>query len=157
MYVRNELNPVHKTEITEINFPESTWGSINWNDASTLIGMCYRAPDSLEINDRAMYSLLEIVGNQRVVVLGDFNNPEISSNQHKTLDAAHPFIECIGNNFLFQLVDEPNRGKNFWDLVLSSDDSIVQSLQVGEPFWIKWSSSNKIRNSLWAKSTWKEH
>ena len=134
LYVRNELHPIHKTDLTELNFPESIWCSINCNGENTLIGVCYRAPDSSEINDIALYSLLNRVKNQRVVVLGDFNYPEINWNQDDTLDAAHPFIECLGNNFLFQLVEEPTRGKKFLDLVLSSDDSIVQKLQVGEPF-----------------------
>ena len=31
-------------------------------------------------------------------------------------------------------MEEPTRGNNILDLVLSSDDSIVQKLQVGEPF-----------------------
>src|SRR6267154_3383936 len=110
------------------------WCSINCNSENTLIGVCYRAPDSSEINDKALYSLLNRVKNQRGVVLGDFNYPEINWSQYDSLDAAHPFIECIGNNFLSQLVEEPTRGKNFLDLVLSSDDSIVQNLQVGEPF-----------------------
>jgi hypothetical protein len=96
--------------------------------------VCYRAPDSLDINDEALYSLLNRVKNQRVIILGDFNFAEINWSQEDTIDAAHPFIECLGNNFLLQLVEEPTRGKNFLDLVLSSDDSIVQKLQVGEPF-----------------------
>ena len=132
--MRNDLHPIHKTELTESNFPESLWCSINCNGENTLIGVCYRAPDSAEINDKALYSLLNRVKNQRVVVLGDFNYPEINWSQGDTLDAAHPFIECIANNFLFQLVEEPTRGKNFLDLVLSSDDSMVQKLQIGEPF-----------------------
>ena len=134
LYVRNELNPFCKTDLKELNFPESIWCSINCNGECTLIGVCYRAPDSAEINDKAMYALLDRVRNERVVILGDFNYPEIHWGEHDSLDAAHPFIECIGNNFLFQLVEEPTRGKKFLDLVLSSDDSIVQSLEVGEPF-----------------------
>src|SRR3989441_2022907 len=134
LYVRNELHPVHKSDLTELNFPESIWCSINCSGENTLIGVCYRAPDSSEIQDKALYSLLNRVRDERVVILGDFNYPEINWNQYETLDAAHPFVECMGNNFLFQLVEEPTRGKNFLDLVLSSDDSIVQKLQVGEPF-----------------------
>jgi len=134
IYIRNELNPIHRPDLTETNFPESIWCSITCNSEVTLIGVCYLAPDSLEINDRALYSLLSRVKNQRVVILGDFNYPEINWSESDTLDAAHPFIESIGNNFLFQLVQEPTRGQNFLDLVLSSDDSIVQTLQVGEPF-----------------------
>ena len=49
----------------------------------------------------ALYSVLNQIKNLRVVILGGFNYPEINWSQYDTLDAAHPFIECIENNFLF--------------------------------------------------------
>jgi len=134
IYVRNELHPVYNSDLDESDFSESIWCSIKCNSEITVIGVCYRAPDSTETNDTALFSILSSFKNQRVVVLGDFNYPDIDWSQAESLDASHPFIECIGNNFLFQLVEEPTRGNNFLDLVLTSDDSIVQSLQVGEPF-----------------------
>ena len=39
LYVRIELNPVCKTDLKELNFPESIWCSINCNGESTLKGM----------------------------------------------------------------------------------------------------------------------
>jgi len=134
LFIRNELQPIHKSELDEQNFPESIWCIINCNGENTLIGVCYRAPNSAIINDEALYLLLSKVGNQRVVILGDFNFPALKWGANDTLDASHPFIENIGNNFLFQLVDEPTRDQNFLDLILSSDDSLVQKLEVGEPF-----------------------
>ena len=58
LFVRNDLHPIQNTELTELHFPESIWCSLNCNGESTLVGVCYRAPDSSEINDKALYSLL---------------------------------------------------------------------------------------------------
>lgn len=134
LYIRNELQPVHRSELYEQNFPESIWCTISCSGENTLIGVCYRAGDNKEINDEALFSLLGKVGNQRVVILGDFNFPELRWGPTDTLDASHPFIESINNNFLFQLVDEPTRDKNYLDLVLTSEDNLIQELEVGERF-----------------------
>jgi len=48
--------------------------------------------------------------------------------------AEHPFIKCINNNFLCQLVEEPTRGENILDLVLATDETLVEQLRVEEPF-----------------------
>src|SRR5687768_5301432 len=78
------------------------------------------------------FSLIGKVDNQRVVILGDFNFPVLRWGPTDTLDASHPFIESINNNFLFQLVDEPTRDKNYLVLVLTSEDNLIQELEVGE-------------------------
>ena len=81
-----------------------------------------------------MYSLLNRVSNDRVVVMGDFNFPELDWGNIENIDMLHPFVDCINNNFLFQLVDKPTRGKNCLDLILCSEENMVQNLLVEEPF-----------------------
>ena len=70
------MQPVHKSDLTEVNFPESIWCSINCKGEKTLIGVCYGLPDSSEITDKALHSFLNRVKNQRLVVFGDFNYPD---------------------------------------------------------------------------------
>ena len=77
IYVKNELNPLHKPEINAEVFAESLWCSISCGNESTLLGVCYRAPDSSDVNDANMYNLLNGVGNDRVIVMGDFNFAEL--------------------------------------------------------------------------------
>src|ERR1051325_2450909 len=66
--------------------------------------------------------------------MGDFNFPELDWGRPESIDDSHPFIECMSNNFLTQLVEEPTIAKNFLDLVLCSDPSLVKNISVGEPF-----------------------
>ena len=134
VYVHNDLSCVHREEIFEQNFPETIWCNINCNGRNTLIGVCYRAPDSVQINDEALYSLIDRVSKENVVIMGDFNFPELDWSRPESIGDSHPFIECLSNNFLIQLVDEPTRETNYLDLVLCSDPSLVENLVVDEPF-----------------------
>jgi len=100
----------------------------------TLLGICYRAPDSLKLRDEALFSLLNRVSKEKVIIMGDFNYPELRWGENDTVTDSHPFVECLNNNFFTQLVDEPSRCNNYLDLVLCSDENMVQPLTVGEPF-----------------------
>ena len=134
-YIRNELSGFCREELFEIDFPETIWCTISCNGESTLVGVCYRPPDSTQINDKALYSLINKVGQeQNVVIMGDFNFSELDWGKMESIDYSHPFLECIGDNFMSQLVDEPTRGSNYLDLVLTSDEDLVQEVTVGEHF-----------------------
>ena len=66
--------------------------------------------------------------------MGDFNFPELDRGRPESIGDSHPFIECMSNNFLTQTVDEPTREKNYLDLVLCSDPSLIDNVSVEEPF-----------------------
>src|SRR3989454_12329644 len=66
--------------------------------------------------------------------MGDFNFPELDWGRPESIEDSHPFIECMSNNFLTQLVDEPTRLKNYLDLILCSDPSLIDNVSVDEPF-----------------------
>jgi hypothetical protein len=134
MYIQNELNPVYNCELSEDSFSESLWCNIICENENTLLGVCYRAPDSSELNDEKLYGLINSISKYRVVVMGDFNLPELDWGNLDNLDLHDPFVDCLLNNFLLQLVDEPTRGNNYLDLVLSSEENMVQNLSVGEQF-----------------------
>src|SRR3989442_9919139 len=134
LYVHNDLNCVHRDDLYEQNFPETVWCNISCNGENTLVGVCYRAPNSKQINDEALYSLISRVSKEVVVIMGDFNFPELDWGRPESIKDSHPFIECISNNFLTQAVDEPTRLKNYLDLVLCSDPSLIYNVCVEEPF-----------------------
>ena len=134
MYIRNELNPTYKSDLNECAFSESLWCNIKCGMETTLLGVCYRAPDSLDSNDEKLFSLLNEVSRNRVVVMGDFNFAELNWNRLENLDSSHPFVDCLNNNFLYQVIDEPTRGKNYLDLILSSEENMAQNVIIGEPF-----------------------
>ena len=134
LYIKDEINFSERDDLTEQLFPETLWCELNFKGEKTLLGVIYRAPDSLIANNEAMYSLINKAGNENVVIMGDFNFPELKWTNQSNISHEHPFITCINDNFLEQLVDKPTRGENILDLVLCSDTSFVQNLTVGEPF-----------------------
>ena len=119
---------------TDDNFPETMWCQITCSGESTVVGVCYRPPDSLKENDEAFYDLLNKVCDkeQNIVVIGDFNFQNLNWRNVETLDESHRVIKCIGNNFLTQVVKHPTRGENYLNLILCSDTSIVENRYVGE-------------------------
>ena len=134
LYIRNDISFICCEDLFEVDFPETLLCSITCGKEKTLIGVCYRPPSSLVGNDKALYSLLGRVSKDRVIIMGDFNFPELDWCKIETLSDTHPFIKCINNNFLDQLVDKPTRGDNILDLIMTTDVSIINNLVVGEPF-----------------------
>jgi hypothetical protein len=78
--------------------------------------------------------LVRRASKENVVIMGDFNFPELKWNNISNLPDEHPFMTCLHDNFLEQLVSEPTRGSNFLDLILCSDLNFVKNVRVGEPF-----------------------
>ena len=58
MYIKNELSPTFNSDLENDNFLESIWCSIGFGSDTTILGVCYRAPDSIESNDEKLYNLL---------------------------------------------------------------------------------------------------
>ena len=124
-YVKDDINVLERDDIKEKHFPETLWCEIEVKSEKTVLGVLYRAPDCLTINNEAMYSLINKVGKENVVIMGDFNFPELKWSARSNTLHEHPFITCINDNFLEQMVDKPTRGENVLDLILCSDTSFV--------------------------------
>ena len=67
-----------------------------------------------------------------LVLVGDFNFTDICWN-YNTADREHSrrFLECVGDNFLTQLVREPTRGSNILDLLFVNREGLVGDVKVG--------------------------
>jgi len=138
LYIRQDLNPVCRAEFIVDDTIETLVCSIECDslDKSIIVGICYRPPDCEVVNDNVLY---ERVGelcerNKQIVLMGDFNFPELDWSCSETVDHSHPFVECLDNNFLSQIVDKPSRGTNYLDLAICSDVNLIDELTVGEPF-----------------------
>lgn len=81
-----------------------------------------------------MYELITRASGEQVLIMGDFNFPELDWAKTETLDDSHPFIECVNDNFLFQGVTESTRSNNILDLILTSEENMIDNVTVGEPF-----------------------
>lgn len=131
--IKDELNPVILLDYKNEQFKECAWCKICCNGQDTVIGVCYRAPDSSKQNDEWLFKMFDNVSNGRVIIMGDFNYAELDWSSSEKVDVSHQFVECLGRNFLYQHVEEPTRGQNYLDLLLSTDN-IIEEVKVGEPF-----------------------
>ena len=134
IYVKNDIKIVERDDLNMPLFPESIWCELISKGDKTLLGVCYRPPDSSVENNEALYSLINKIGRSNVVIMGDFNYTELRWDNKSKISHEHPFINCLNENFLEQLVEKPTRGDNILDLVLCSEINIVQNLTIGEPF-----------------------
>ncbi|GAB0189153.1 mitochondrial enolase superfamily member 1 [Grus japonensis] len=92
-----------------------------------IVGVCYRPPDQGDRADEALYRQIEAASrSQALVLMGDFNNPDIcwrdNTAEHKQ---SRKFLECVEDNFLMQVIEEPMRRGAMLDIVLTSKEGLV--------------------------------
>ena len=134
LYIRSTLDATVREDLGSVYFQECIWCDVKIQNEITLIGICYRCPSSNQLSDEALCELISKASFEKIMLMGDFNFSEIDWRKPETLDDSHPFLKCINDNFLFQHVDEPTRGKNILDLVLTSEENMIENLSVGERF-----------------------
>ena len=58
LYIKSSLSVVFRDELWDPLFPESIWCNIEIGGEKTLIGNCYRPPDSSAMEDVALYKFI---------------------------------------------------------------------------------------------------
>ena len=70
------------------------------------VGVYYRPPDQEEEVNEAFYKQLQAASeSQALVLMGDFNHPDVSWEDHTARQAqSRRFLQSIDDNFLMQVV-----------------------------------------------------
>jgi len=134
LYIKNSINAVEREDWVDKKFPECIWCNIEISGEKTLVGICYRPPNYTKDQDEALFNMIRLVSKEKVLIIGDFNFADLNWKQPETLDDNHLFMRCVNDNFLFQCVEDCTRGGNVLDVVLTSEENMVENLSVGEPF-----------------------
>ena len=135
LYVHNSITSSLCTELDSFK-NESIWCRMSagtGRDSDDIhIGVVYNSPnaDISEINE--MFSVIRFVSGRQVLVMGDFNYPDIDWDCLESDSVGESFLNLVQDCFLFQHVLTPTRGNNILDLVLSSEEGMVEDLQVCE-------------------------
>ena len=109
------------------------------------MGVYYRPPDQEEEVDEesrnkrklqvdeAFYRQLQAASqSQALVLMGDFNHPDINWEDHTTRQVqSRRFLQSIDDNFLNQVVEEPTRKGALLDRVLTNKEGMVEDVKVG--------------------------
>ena len=129
------------------NFQESIWVEIKLNKKDTfLIGCVYKSPGSSGTNNEQLNELISELmryKHSHLLLLGDFNYPNIDWQNWYTLseNTNNPdtkFKEGIRDNFLFQNVTLPTRGRfgnklNILDLVFTNEKGMIDDIVYESP------------------------
>ena len=107
---------------------------------SYFIGVFYRPPNNdlkcLQELAKSLEKLEDLSNRSRVLLLGDFNLPDIDWN---VISPLHPsqlsdfFCDCIVNQFcLTQVVDSPTHSDSILDLILTDSPENIMDINIGE-------------------------
>lgn len=135
IYIKEHLNPVElsKPQIVNIN---SLYLLLRDNFGKKIvIGLIYRPPSQPVHTDRQIYEqLCELSNIYDTVIMGDFNLPIPKWGEHINLHNGHDLYTNLLESSLCQLVHSQTRGNNILDLVLSTNDDMVDNLVVDNEY-----------------------
>jgi len=151
LLVNEQFKAIHRGDLNDDDFSECIWCDLEFSKIKILVGVCYRPPNCELKCDEGLINLINKVGKHKTLILGDFNFPNIDWTDVTKLDESNKFVKCINDNFLIQKVDAVTRGENILDLILVSDNDLINSVEVGEPFVT--SDHNIIRFELITECT----
>jgi len=132
----------------ESKFQENLFVKIklNQND-KLLVGIIYRSPSvkTFEYNNELCTLLTEAIkkGFSHILIMGDFNYPEINweswnTKSDNTENIENKFIDTVQDNFLFQHVSKPTRWRgtdtpHILDLIMTNEEPMISNLEHTSP------------------------
>ena len=145
IYIKENLE-AYESNMNGQDFEESVWIDLITAAGKILIGCIYRSPSSATENDDLLKQLLRKAMDSQhiyvnVVIVGDFNIPEIDWNTNAILGnsgLAHAFIDLLDDLYLNQLITKPTRVRegqqsNVLDLLITDQENIVEHWELNAP------------------------
>ena len=132
LYVRNKWNSFACEDFNKSKSESIFCKIIPERGNEIYVGVCYRSPNTLELEYAELFSNIRRAAEHQVLIMGDFNFPDID---WETLDAggkAKDFVDLIQDCFLYQHVSAPTRGENLLDLVLTSEENMIEKVEIKE-------------------------
>ena len=143
LYISNSIEQRICRPLNTNDFENSIWcWIVGKGGKKTLVGSIYRSPNSTPTNDVRLLEKIEkandIAGDNRLLILGDFNVPKIDWVSKDLTAGARRIetqvIDTINDCFLYQHVKEPTRFKNnessILDLIFTKEEEDVKNIQV---------------------------
>ena len=135
LYVHEKFKPVEFTPVT--SFQDNVWCQIG----DLFIGVCYRSANYAIVgddNDDKLLQMIRNTSNKNVILMGDFNYPEIDWLSQSVDSSAHNdckmFLDVVEDCFLTQHVLEYTRDNATLDLILTREPDLVSDITIGDNF-----------------------
>ena len=146
LYVSNKLEHRSCRPLNTQDFESSAWcWIIEKGGKKILVGSVYRSTSSSAVNNRKLLEKLfkanEVAGENRLLLLGDFNVPKIDWTDKMLIRGAEQieaqFLDVINDCFLYQHVREATRFRNeessILDLIFTKEEEDVRDIKVLQP------------------------
>ena len=150
LYVNTKLGQrectAMKRPVRGMPFENSSWCWVTpTRGKKILVGCIYRSTSSPEVNNNRLNELIrqanEVAGGNRLLIMGDFNVPNIDWINNITLPRARilerDFFDTVSDNFLHQHVKKPTRfrgtEKSVLDLFFTKEEGDVRNVKVLPP------------------------
>ena len=146
LYISNSIEQRVCRPLNNNDFENSIWcWIVGKGGKKTLVGSIYRSPNSTPVNDVKLLEKIEqacnVAGDNRLLILGDFNVPKIDWNSKDLVLGArrieNQVLDIVNDCFLHQHVKEPTRFKNnessTLDLIFTKEEEDVRNIQVLQP------------------------
>ena len=146
LYIKDGIDQRVCRPLNTEGFDNSAWcWIIEKGGKKTLVGSIYRSTNSTEENDKLLLDKLllanEIAGDNRVLILGDFNLPNIDWEEKELRRGARrieeQMLDVVNDCFLYQHVKEDTRFRNLQssslDLIFTKEERDVKNIVVGNP------------------------
>ena len=140
-YVRENLSVKCLSELS-IDGIETLWMQINAGTKVAIFGVCYRPPNQsstdIEFFMDALYATFDIINethsNSPIVLLGDFNDrcSDWNSN-HEDSELGLRLHDLLHSFGFVQLINEPTRGRNVLDLLITRNRKQILHYKVCDP------------------------
>jgi len=135
LYVKNALRVVECDDLNS-KLCESIWCKIYVENLDHfVVGVCYRSQEADENELCEMFEGIKLAceANRLVLVMGDFNYPDINWNTLRADSNGYKFLKLvmvIRNNMCSSI---PTRGNNILDLILTNEMSIKYGIRMLAP------------------------
>ena len=122
---------------------------INSVSKKVLVCACYRPPNVGVEFQQEFNRFLKCASNSNykdIIILGDFNLPSIkwlNGSGFSDLTVESSFTDVLQDSGLFQLIDSPTRGKNVLDLILTTNEYLINNITVTDEESVSLKSDHK--------------
>ncbi|GAB0207232.1 hypothetical protein GRJ2_003188800 [Grus japonensis] len=134
LYVNDQLECMELHLGMDEKLTKSLWVRIKGSTGAgdIIVGVCYRPPDQGDRADEALYRQIGAASrSQALVLMGDFNHPDICWRDNTAeRKQSRRFLECMDDNFLLQVIEEPTRRGAMLDLVLTNKEGLVGDVKL---------------------------
>ena len=135
LYVKDHLNPVQLLKPQILNIDALYLQLKDNRDKKIVIGLIYRPPAQPVHTDSEIYEQIsEVCDSQDTIMMGDFNLPVPTWGEPINLRNGQDLYTNLQESSLTQLVHSPTRGNNILDLVLTTNEDLIDNLVVNSEF-----------------------